>query len=283
LVNRTGFPIVDVRGVDDRGEIVGNVLAPEGDEPMAGQPSKPFVISSGGMRLLHDLLKVEASVRAVNRSGYVIANRYDTYVGALTGEFPSDDTAYVVSRGSNSTAVQIGKGDALAVNDLGQVLLETPVVRKSLITSLYVWQDAKRTPMPLSHDWSITAISSFNNEADIAGTYQTGLPDINYPFDNYGAFFIHHGVFHKIHEMCEPTGMNNAGDVVGNWLVTGHAGDEDTHAFVYRHGKLMDLNDVSQVPPKTVLRDALAIDDEGQIIAKGNRGVYLLSPVRRRG
>jgi len=73
-----------------------------------------------------------------------------------------------------------------------------------------------------------------------------------------------------------PSGINLGGDVVGSSSV-GSGGAN--HAFVYHHGKVMDLNGlVSPVLP--LLTSAAGIDDKGQIVASGLNGtLYVLTPI----
>jgi probable HAF family extracellular repeat protein len=74
-------------------------------------------------------------------------------------------------------------------------------------------------------------------------------------------------------------GINNRGEIVGGSL---SRGDEDFHGFLYRNGKLHDLNDLLQPDSGWELIQAVAINDNGEIIGIGsNRGadrVVLLKP-----
>jgi probable HAF family extracellular repeat protein len=61
------------------------------------------------------------------------------------------------------------------------------------------------------------------------------------------------------------TGLNNHGVVVGNVYAEIDEEDYDTHAFVFREGKMWDLNDL--IPPSPFkLFTSLGIDDAGRIL-----------------
>jgi probable HAF family extracellular repeat protein len=61
-------------------------------------------------------------------------------------------------------------------------------------------------------------------------------------------------------------GINGRGEVVGGSLT--RAGD--SHAFVWRGGRMQDLNDHLARGDRRVLDDALAINDRGQVVGRGN-------------
>jgi len=94
--------------------------------------------------------------------------------------------------------------------------------------------------------------------------------------------FLHHdGWFERLPALdggtgSVPSGINLQGDVVGTSTV-GSGGPN--HAFLYTHGKLVDLNDLVE-PSLTLLTGATGINDKGQIVANGlNGGVYVLTPI----
>jgi probable HAF family extracellular repeat protein len=73
-----------------------------------------------------------------------------------------------------------------------------------------------------------------------------------------------------------PGGINLQGDVVGTSDV---ASGGASHAFLYSHGKLIDLNNLVE-PSLTLLTGATGINDQGQIVANGlNGAVYVLTPI----
>ena len=73
-----------------------------------------------------------------------------------------------------------------------------------------------------------------------------------------------------------PNGINLGGDVVGMSSV-GSGGSN--HAFVYHHGKVMDLNGLVS-PALPLLTTAAGINNKGQIVASGLNGtLYVVTPI----
>jgi probable HAF family extracellular repeat protein len=70
-------------------------------------------------------------------------------------------------------------------------------------------------------------------------------------------------------------GVSNTGQVVG-W---GQTASGPYHAFVYSNGTIADLNSLAKLSDGAYLTQATAINDRGQIVARGSDGLtYLLSP-----
>jgi probable HAF family extracellular repeat protein len=66
-------------------------------------------------------------------------------------------------------------------------------------------------------------------------------------------------------------GINNRGEIVGGSLAKG---DDDFRGFLYRNGKLHDLNDFLEPDSGWELLQAVAINDNGEILGIGsNNGV----------
>lgn len=73
--------------------------------------------------------------------------------------------------------------------------------------------------------------------------------------------------------------VNNLGQVVGNSMTS----DNNTHAFIWERGIMTDLNSLLPSDTGWVLRDALAINNVGQIVGigllNGKMHGFLLTPV----
>jgi probable HAF family extracellular repeat protein len=73
--------------------------------------------------------------------------------------------------------------------------------------------------------------------------------------------------------------INNRGEIVGGSLAEGN---EDFHGFVYRNGKLINLNELLDPGSGWEVVQAVSINDNGEIIGIGsNRGtdrIVLLRP-----
>jgi probable HAF family extracellular repeat protein len=75
-------------------------------------------------------------------------------------------------------------------------------------------------------------------------------------------------------ENSSARGINAAGWVVGT-ADTSTGSD----AFLYENGVMYDLNSLIGNAPGIDLTEALAINDNGQILANGPNGTYLLTPI----
>ena len=71
--------------------------------------------------------------------------------------------------------------------------------------------------------------------------------------------------------------VNDAGQVVGD--AHGSPTDEVPSAFLYTNGQMYNLNNLIDPSLHLFLEQATAIDDQGQIVANGLGGAYLLTPV----
>ena len=71
-----------------------------------------------------------------------------------------------------------------------------------------------------------------------------------------GALGVGHSVAHSI---------NGAGEIVG-WSQTS-VEPAVSHAFLHKHGKMYDLNDLLEQPSTIVLTEATAISNRGRIVA----------------
>jgi probable HAF family extracellular repeat protein len=85
--------------------------------------------------------------------------------------------------------------------------------------------------------------------------------------------------------VASPLAVNNDGTVIGWSFLNGQS---NMHAFVYRDGKMADLNLLADLPAGWTLSMARDINDAGQIIARGCNGttgacswmeLNLISPV----
>jgi probable HAF family extracellular repeat protein len=80
----------------------------------------------------------------------------------------------------------------------------------------------------------------------------------------------------------EAYSLNNRGEVVGRSAVPGNG----HYAFLYREGRMLDLNDLIPTGTGWVLTDAVDINNSGQIVGNGYlRGAvrqFLLTPIASR-
>ncbi len=69
----------------------------------------------------------------------------------------------------------------------------------------------------------------------------------------------------------EAHAINDAGQIVGT---SAH------RAFLYDHGKMLDLNRLVEKNSDCQLTDAISINNHGQIVCVGNSGAFLLTPIK---
>jgi probable HAF family extracellular repeat protein len=74
-------------------------------------------------------------------------------------------------------------------------------------------------------------------------------------------------------------GINNLGQVTGSATTAAGLG----HAFLYRDGQMIDLNNVIDPALGVTLFNAQGINDEGQIVANSFGRAFLLTPVPEPG
>jgi len=112
----------------------------------------------------------------------------------------------------------------------------------------------------------------------------TGYSDL--PGDTASHAFFYDGAMHDLGSLDPGTssagrGINSSGQIVG---VAGVAGNVP-HAFIYANGVMTDLNSLIDPASGWVLRQALAINDAGQILGDGpsrdgsGYRTFLLTPV----
>ncbi len=82
----------------------------------------------------------------------------------------------------------------------------------------------------------------------------------------------------------DPAAINNQGQVVGKAEIKPRkplARDDtpETHAFLWQHGSMIDLNHLVSRKSGWVLSEAAAINDRGWIVCWGNKGACLLTPI----
>ena len=121
---------------------------------------------------------------------------------------------------------------------------------------------ARSSPWALSESGRIAGVSDVDARHQHAMTWtrRSGLVDLG----------THGGVG------SSAIGVNNRGQVVG-WFLTRH---KHYRAFVWsRASGMVDLNRrVARVPAGLELTEALAISDQGEIVAHSNAGLVLLKP-----
>ncbi|HVI23990.1 MAG TPA: hypothetical protein VM691_10930, partial [Myxococcales bacterium] len=105
-----------------------------------------------------------------------------------------------------------------------------------------------------------------NEKGQVAGmsTLDPGATEPVHAFFHDGTSMRDLGVLPNL-PWSSATGLNNHGVVVGNVYAEIDEEDYDTHAFVFRDGRMWDLNEL--IPPSPFkLFTSLAVDDSGRIL-----------------
>ncbi len=136
-------------------------------------------------------------------------------------------------------------------------------------------------------DWSKAA--ALNEKGQIAGTSGQSLQR---------AFVWQNGVMQSLGTLPNiaaervaaiAADINERGQIVGEAQVSGEVGSGNEliiehGAFLWQNGTMVDLDTITQLPPKAHLWEGLAINDKGQILAHGDDGEglcnFLLTPIK---
>jgi probable HAF family extracellular repeat protein len=176
-------------------------------------------------------------------------------------------------------------GVASGINDAGQVVgAKYSTLGGSWVTGInaFVYGGGKVTELgslPGPHSSDATAI---NNVGQIVGWSYANPTGPNQPIPTH-AFLYSGGKMTDLGTLggleSYPKAINDAGQVVGYSRLA--QGDE--HAFLFTNGKMVDLNRMISPQSGWQLIDAWAINNRGQILAKGMNakggyGVVLLTP-----
>lgn len=175
-----------------------------------------------------------------------------------------------------------------AINNKSQVIGQADLNRPVL------WQQGQIIPLePLASAIGGGAVEAINGKGQVVGTIQMPAAGGRDGFRFAHACVWQNGRLQDLGTLggtgSQALSINNRGEIVGNAdtptiIQTGFGPNHLFHAFLYRDGKMLDLN--SLLPPGTdwELHQATSINDLGQIVGYGYKGgdlgthAYLLSP-----
>jgi len=134
----------------------------------------------------------------------------------------------------------------------------------------FAWTNGVMVSLPCVPGFNRSYANAVNGNGQIAGSCSVGP-------EQFHAVLWDHGVATALPvspgKESEALGLNDAAEVVGQC---------NNHACLWRHGKLIDLNDAVGPHGDTVLHEAVAINKHGQIACNGavNKQIhaYLLTP-----
>lgn len=243
-------PGVRVYAINNRGEAAGTYDVP-GD-------ANAFIYSGGRLRDIGRPAGLNyATPLAINDRGQVAGR---------AGNFPGDTSRAFFYDGSTMTAIGTfggDQGEAHGLNNKGRVVGATAL--------------APRPDSPRGDERAFVYANGLLRQLVAPDAIVPGARDINDAGTIVGgAEFTATGLFQPylyangmLRTLGGPngaaTGINNDGDIVGIW---GQApGSDLTHAFLYRDGRISDLNDLVVPEPGWTITGAEDINDADQILA----------------
>jgi probable HAF family extracellular repeat protein len=264
--------ISEAWSIGNSGHVVGYALNYAGN-------SRAFVWNNGRMVDLGTLPgHAESQAFGVNNSGHVVG-----YSGTGFG----NERAFLRTTGAMQNLGTLGGSTsrALAVNNLGQVVGYSD---KSIYTDhafLYSNGTMKDLGTIGRNPNGVSRAVDINDKGQIVGHSTVG-DDL---FTMH-AFLWTNGTLKDLgalprYSYSYAKGINNAGHVVGlASVMEEYLSGDDKRAFLYRDGKMLNLNDALPANTPWVLLQANSINDDGVIVGTGKlngqlRG-FMLTPLR---
>ncbi len=261
--------------INDKGEIVGTFTQPGvGPFPVLTQS---FLFRSPGVTFALDPRVGGQSVASGINNAEHITGSIST--GVCTFEFGLGCTGL----GNTHAFLDVGSGpkdigtlggnfsEGNGINEHDEVVGGSNVTQNGP-NHVFVYSHGSFHDVGTFHGYSSVG-TAINDQGQIIGTAVK-------PSGAQTGFVLHDGWFEPLPALdggtsSVPSGINRQGDVVGTSNV-GSGGAN--HAFLFTHGKLVDLNNLVE-PSLTLLTGATGINDKGQIVANGlNGGIYVLTP-----
>ena len=236
--------------INDAGQIAG-------DYWHADQQGGSFLYDAGHIALLSNA--PGSSVSAINNLGQAV------------GDLSRASAAFLWNAGTLTALETFGGSDAhpSAINDLGQIAGFTYVRDHSA-------RHAFRYDGPVTTDLgTLGGTNSFafaiNIAGQVVGSSQTIDNSLPHAFLYTGGSMTDLGTLGGADSQAD--GINSRGLIVGWARTTGG----DQHAFLWRAGRMFDLNSLASLGADSVLVEATAINDVGQVVANGSNGrAYLI-------
>jgi len=208
------------------------------------------------------------SPTGINSAGTMVVNQ----------ETNSGGGAYIASHGA-TTILPINY--AAAINEAGQVAGRGQAGADPEHAMLYSAGQAVDLGALPTDLYAISAASDLNDAGTVVGSSAYGFGEQAH----YHSFIYHEGVMQPLGSLTvrnSAVGINNRGDVVGNFLTDGTS--EGKHSYLYQDGVQYDLDALLVGGGDWRIAEVRDINDSGQIVGRACRdgvGCFaaLLSPV----
>jgi probable HAF family extracellular repeat protein len=259
--------------LNDLGDVVGN-------SEVKPNEAHAFLSRNGQIQDLGTLGGKTSYATDINNSGHV--------VGMSDVPGSRDRSAFIYSNGQmTQLPVPFSSATAYvtAINDKDQILLQSSY-------NAYVYQNGTTTTLgdrliqdPSADLVAINYASDINEKGQVVGIVTTYSS--NYQSQNHQMFLMDSNgtdaplLINGLDPggWVSPSALNDFDQIVGSSEL--EAGD--IHGFIYTDGQTLDLNDVLPEGSDWIIHSALAIDNNGQILAGGysptaGGGAILLTP-----
>jgi len=264
-----GGPSSIAYGINDDGQVVGWSWTKD-------NKMHAFLYSSGKMTDLGTLGGVSSQAKAINAKGQVVGWSHTS----------RDSHAFVYSR-SWGRMIDFGPllggtaNEANAINDRGQVAGCVVPTKWGAIHG-FLYDGVKTKDLGTLGGEHSNAYGINAKGQVVGGAYTAERPGMH-------AFLYSDGKMADLGTLggalSAAHGINASGQVVGKAATTQNAtaGNPAWHAFLYSDGKITDLNTLIAPASRWTLEEAMAINDNGQIVGsginpKGKHRAFLLTP-----
>jgi probable HAF family extracellular repeat protein len=233
---------------------------------------RAFLYSNGQMTDLGTLGGRNSDGRSINNRGQV-TGRTETSLTSSGCCF-----AFLYSNGQmqllGTTLLGVVDSIGTDINDAGQVTVFIRTLSQHGEGRAFLYSNGQMRDIG-TLGGAYASASAINNAGQITGTSGTSAGDYD-----YHAFLYTDGQMKNLGTLggafSYGVDLNNAGQVVGysSPLSSPHT----YHAYLYSDDRMYDLNDLIDPALNITLREATAINDQGQIVANSGNRAFLLTP-----
>jgi probable HAF family extracellular repeat protein len=235
-------------GINDLGQSAGAYSLP-------GARTASFLFTGEAATELQNLSQGQA--KAINQAGQVVG---DFRVGSQTH-------AFLWSAGSAIDLGTLGGGDgshASAVNDSGQVVGYANLSGNSA-EHAFLYAGSGLSDLGTLGGTNSAALG-MNATGEIVGVSQMAGDAERHAFLYIGGWMSDLGTLGGADSQAN--GINSSGGVVG-WATISNG---QRHAFVWSASRMVDLNTLGLIAQDTILEEAVAINDFGQVVVNASNG-----------